>query len=124
MRGAKQGGRRALARPPDDLMVSWLTWGFPSARFFSVSKLNFNSKIYIGVGAASILTGAVFLGIDSRVSILYFHIWFILFGISCILNGISYILGGTRQQAISRLSLIFTGASLAFIGMQLASSWP
>ena len=105
-------------------MVSWLTWDFPSARFSSVSKVNFNSRIEIGVGAATILTSAVFLGIDSRVSSLYLYIWLILFGISCILNGISYILGGTGQQVTSRLSLIFTGASLAFIGMQLASSWP
>jgi uncharacterized membrane protein len=86
-----------------------------------MSKLNFNSKIYIGVGAAAILAGAVFLSLDSRGSSLYLYICVILFGISSILSGISYVLGGRGQQTIGRLSLLFLGAALAFMSMHLAS---
>jgi hypothetical protein len=86
-----------------------------------MSKWNFNSKTYVGVGAASILAGAVFLSLDSRGSSLYLYICVILFGISSILSGISYVLGGRGQQATGRLSLLFLGAALAFMSMHLAS---
>lgn len=87
-----------------------------------MSKLDFNSKIYIGLGAANVLAGAVFLSLDSR--ILGVYIYLILSGIGWILSGISYILGVTVQGVTRRLSLIFIGAALAFLVMDLASLWP
>lgn len=71
------------------------------------------SKAYIGVGAASILFGAVALwrygGIWSM------HIGYIFAGMLFILNGITPSLGGRGEKAIRGLRFGFAGVAIVFI---------
>ena len=75
----------------------------------SVSKLNFNSKVYIGVGITIILCGVVFLWTHSGIWATY-----------NILLGISFILSGIGQKVTRRLSFGFLGVALVFLGIGLA----
>ena len=81
--------------------------------------MSINSKASIGVGAFGILTGAVFLRIDS--SIWGTYIGLILLGTFLILNGISFDLGGRGQQAIRGLCYGFVAIGLVFLVVGLVS---
>ena len=77
------------------------------------------SKANIGVGAFGILTGAVFLRIDSGIWGTY--IGLILLGTFLILNGISFNLDVRGQQAIRGLCYGFVAIGLIFLVVGLVS---
>ena len=73
------------------------------------------SKVVIGLGAAFILTGAVWLwkGWGTWGTNMYF----IFMGMFFILDGIGPILGGRRRKIIRGLSFGFAGVAIVFIVM-------
>ena len=81
--------------------------------------MSINSKADIGVGTFGILTGAVFLRIDS--GILGAYIGFVFLGMFLILNGISFSLGDRGQKVIRGLCYGFAGIGLVFLVVGLVS---
>jgi len=81
--------------------------------------VSINSKASIGVGAFGILTGALFLWIDSGIWGTYLGLIFL--GMFLILNGISFNIGGRGQKVIRGLCYGFAGIGLVFIVVGLVS---
>ena len=81
---------------------------------------NITSKVFIGLGAASILVGAVFEWLNSGA----WPTYLILVGISYILIAISLNPRNVRQKVIRGFSFGFLGAALVFAGIWLAANVP
>jgi hypothetical protein len=77
-------------------------------------------KVFIGVGIAWILIGAVSLWTHSRI----WGAFSILIGISLILTGISLNPRSVRQKVIRGFSFGFLGAAVVFFGIWLAANVP
>ena len=75
--------------------------------------MSISSKASIGVGAFGILTGALFLWIDSGIWGTYIGLIFL--GMFLILDGISFNLGGRGQKVIRGLCYGFVGIGLVFL---------
>lgn len=73
-------------------------------------SIDTNAKIIIGVGIALVSTGVA-------LTLLKFWGYLVAYDI---LLGISFILGGIGQKITRRLSFVFLGAALVFLGFGLA----
>lgn len=80
------------------------------------------TKAYIGVGAASICSGAVFLTRDSRMW--GSPVFLFLLGTYMILYGISLSITGVYQKITRRLGIGFAGAGIVLLGIWLATHPP
>jgi hypothetical protein len=81
---------------------------------------SFNSKVFVGVGAAWLALGAVSLSIHLRT----WGVFSILIGISGILTGMSLNPRSVRQKVIRGLSFGFLGAALVFFVIWIVQSRP
>jgi hypothetical protein len=85
-----------------------------------LSMTNVTGKVFIGVGAAWLVLGAICLPAYSRI----WGIYSILIGISFVLSGVSLSPQTKRQKVIRGLSFGFLGAALVFFVIWLVQSPP